>query len=114
MLTTSARDVLTQSEARDRAARMSDCQYVLELDIQAGAATYRGDVRISFRDSGSGDSFLCMRGKTIESFEVNGEPVTPDWNGFRLVLPGSLLKTQNEVRIVYENDYDHQGDGFHQ
>ena len=74
-MTTSARAILTQSEARDRAARISGCAYVLDLAIEAGAATYRGDVRITFADSGSGDTFLYIRGKTIERLEVNGQDV---------------------------------------
>jgi len=108
------RDVLTQEEAEGRAARISNTAYELHLDLVKGSPTYRGDITITFDDSGAGDTFLCHRGKTIELFEVNGERVEPEWNGFRLVLPGPALRPRNSVHIVYVNDYDHQGDGFHQ
>ncbi|MGE0571512.1 MAG: aminopeptidase N [Dehalococcoidia bacterium] len=109
-----ARDILTEEEAKTRAARISNCSYRLDLAVTAGAPTYRGDVTITFDDAGSGDTFLCFRGKTIEQFEVNGTEVAPEWNGYRLVLPGPGLLPKNIVHIVYENDYDHGGDGFHQ
>jgi aminopeptidase N len=108
------RDVLTQDEAAARAARISGCSYVLSLDLTAGSPTYRGDVTIRFADSGGGDTFLCFRGKTIDRMEVNGRAVEPTWTGYRLTLPGTALARENTVRIVYENEYDHGGDGFHQ
>ncbi len=109
-----ARDVLTQAEAQSRASRIANCAYTIELDLMKGSPTYDGDVTVTFDDSGSGDTFFCFRGKTIERYEVNGQAITPDWNGYRLVIPGSALRAQNTVRIVYTNDYDHGGDGFHQ
>jgi aminopeptidase N len=113
--TSPARDLLTQVEAEARAARISNTAYTLHLDLVKGSPAYRGEVTVAFEDSGSGDTFLCYRGKAIERLEVNGEAVAePDWNGYRLTLPGALLRAQNTVRIVYENEYDHSGDGFHQ
>jgi aminopeptidase N len=108
------RDVLTQLEAEARAARVANCSYTLALDLGRGSETYRGDVTISFDLAGSADLFLDCRGKTIERLEVNGRSVEPDWTGYRLTLPGSALGAHNTVRIVYENLYDHTGDGFHQ
>ncbi len=112
--TSTARDVLTESEAQERASRISACAYDLAIDIRAGAATYRGDVTISFEDSGRGDTFLDHRGKTIELLEINGAATDVAWNGYRLIIPGAALRAKNTVRIVYENEYDHGGDGFHQ
>jgi aminopeptidase N len=109
-----ARDVLTQSEAEARVARISDVAYTLALDLRRGAPTYRGDVTVRFADSGSGDTFLDFKGKTIERFELNGQTLEPRWDGYHLTLPGDALAPRNEARIVYENDYDHTGDGFHQ
>jgi aminopeptidase N len=108
------RDVLTQAEAEARAARVSNTAYELALDLTAKAETYRGSVTIRFDLTGSGDLFLDHRGKTIHRLEVNGKELTPDWTGYRLTLPGGSLQAKNTVRIEYENDYDHQGDGFHQ
>jgi len=108
------RDVLTQAEAQARAARVSDIAYELAISLTAGATTYRGEVTLHFRDQAAGDLFLDFRGKHIELLEVNGAAVTPDWTGYRLILPGSALGGENTVHIRYENDYDHTGDGLHQ
>ncbi len=110
----SARDVLTQAEAEARAARISNCAYTITLELTKGSPTYDGDVTITFEDSGGGDTFFCFRGKTIHRYEVNGQSVEPTWNGYRLEIPGSALSAQNRIHILYTNDYDHGGDGFHQ
>jgi len=109
-----ARDVLTQADAEARAARISDASYEFSLDLRRGSPTYRGEIAIRFADAGRGDTFLDFKGKTIERLEINGRALTPDWDGCRLILPGDALAERNEVRVLYENDYDHTGDGFHQ
>ncbi|GIW17491.1 MAG: aminopeptidase N [Tepidiforma sp.] len=109
------RDVLTQAEAEARAARVSACDYVLDLDLTAGAPGYRGDATLRFDLAGEGDLFLDFRGRHIERLDVNGRVIESlRWNGYRLWLPAEALAASNTVRIVYENDYDHEGDGFHQ
>ncbi len=108
------RDNLTQAEAEARAARVNGCDYELRIDLTRGAAGYRGEAVLRFSDAGSGDLFLDFRGKTINRIEINGSVVEPRWDGYRLWLPGERLSGENTVRVVYENDYDHEGDGFHQ
>ena len=112
-LTGQARDVLTQQEATDRAARVREAQYEIKLDLIAGRSTYRGDVTVRFDAQGEGALFLDFRGRTIERLEVNGTQVEPEWNGYRLTLPGWLIAEEMTVRVEYENDYDRTGDGFH-
>ena len=109
-----ARDNLSQVDAEARASRVTSCDYTLELSLTAGARTYRGDCTLVFEDSGKGDLFLDFMGKTIDLLEVNGQTVEPSWNGYRLWLPETALQPRNTVHIVYENEYDHGGDGFHQ
>ncbi len=109
-----ARDVLTQAEAEARAEVVSNAAYGLDISLTLGAETYRGDVTVTFELSAEADTFLDFRGKSIEVLEVNGQAVEPVHNGYRLMLPGSALATHNTVHVVYENDYDHGGDGFHQ
>ncbi len=111
---TGARDILTQSEAEGRAARIAGAAYTLDIRLTRGAPTYRGDVTIQFPLSGEGDTFLDFRGKTIERLEINGAVSEPDWTGYRLTLPAAALREQNLVRVTYENEYDHTGDGLHQ
>jgi ribosomal protein S20 len=46
---------------------------------------------------------------------VNGRVIdSPSWTGYRLHLEEGLRRGDNTVRVVYENEYDHTGDGFHQ
>ena len=111
---TRERDVLTRDEAATRAARVGPIAYEIALDLTAEATTYRGNVRIRFPVQGAGDLFLDFRGGTIEHLEVNGSTVgLPDRPGARIVLPGPLLEPETSVRVVYENEYDRNGDGFH-
>ncbi|MFN0093893.1 MAG: aminopeptidase N [Dehalococcoidia bacterium] len=112
---TPPRDLLTQADAEARAARISNCSYVLAIDLRKGSPAYTGRVTIRFAASGSGDTFLCHRGKEIRSMVVNGAAVpSPAWDGYHLTIPGALLRAQNTVEIDYLNEYDHGGDGFHQ
>ena len=109
-----ARDILTQSEAEARAALVSNAAYTLDIALTLGAEMYRGELTVTFDLSTVADTFLDFRGKTIELLEVNGNAVEPSHSAFRLHLPATVLSAQNTVRIVYENEYDHAGDGFHQ
>ena len=113
------KDVLTQAEAEARAPRVADVAYVLRLDLTKGSPTYRGDLTATFRQTGSGPLFLDFTGHRIERLEVNGvEVASPDWSGVRLTLDGALLASaaggQTTVHVVYENNYDHTGEGLHQ
>ena len=107
-------DVLTRDEAVVRAGRVGPIAYDIALELTREQATYRGDVRLSFTVRGTEDLFLDFRGGTLELLEVNGTPVErPERPGARIVLPGRLLAPETRVRVVYENDYDRNGDGFH-
>ncbi|HEY5495338.1 MAG TPA: M1 family aminopeptidase, partial [Candidatus Limnocylindrales bacterium] len=108
------RDVLTRDEAADRAARVGRIAYDIALDLTADATTYRGDVHLAFPVRGTEDLFLDFRGGAIERLEVNGTAVDrPERPGARIVLPGGLLAPETRVHVVYENEYDRNGDGFH-
>ena len=116
------RDVLRQEEATDRESRLSHVEYDLAIELTAGSPTYRGDVSIRFRLDKPADIFLDFRNVakekgsdgSIELVELNGEPIEPERTPYRLLLPADALSTNNTLRVVYENEYDHTGDGFHQ
>jgi aminopeptidase N len=112
-LTAPTRDVLNQQDAADRAARVHEATYDIKLDVEAGKASYRGEVTIRFAAQGEGPLFLDFRGKAIDLLEINGSETQPDWTGYRLTLPGWQVTSDMTVRVVYENDYDTTGDGFH-
>ncbi|MDA0269976.1 MAG: aminopeptidase N [Chloroflexi bacterium] len=109
------RDVLTQEEAATRAARVSEADYQIALDLKPKAEAYIGDVTVTFRLADAAPVFLDFTGNRIDRLEVNGTLIgQPDWTGFRLTLSHGLVAGQNTVRVAYENDYDHTGEGFHQ
>jgi hypothetical protein len=112
-LTDHAPDRLTQEEAEARAASVADVEYALDLDLEAGAKTFRGDLTITFGHRG-GDTFLEWVGGSILRFEVNGTEMDPERDGARIALPAGILSERNEVRVGYEREYDHTGEGFHQ
>ncbi len=111
---TQERDILTETDAQARAERVSNARYELALDLTKGAPTYGGVVTIAFDQSGGDDLPLNFRGKRIDLLELNGEACSFEWLGRKLTLPGSALAASNTLRIEYENEYDHGGDGFHQ
>ncbi|MEE9297868.1 MAG: aminopeptidase N [Acidimicrobiia bacterium] len=105
-------DRLTRTEAETRAGAVSGVRYVLHLELERGAKSFRGDVTIGFEHHG-GDTFIEWLGGHIERMSVNGEIVEPDWDGERISLPASSLQPQNEIHIGYERPFDHTGEGFH-
>ena len=109
----SATDRLTAAEARRRAGQVSDVSYAIDLDLEAGAKAFRGDVTVTFTH-GSGDTFLEWLGGQIDLLEINGERIEPDWDGARISLHAASLEEHNEVRLTYERPFDHTGEGFHQ
>jgi aminopeptidase N len=112
------RDNLTESEAADRAKRVSNVRYTLHLSLGSKAETYQGELAAEFdlERRGGAPLFLDFTGKEIRSLLVNGKSVAaPDWNKHRLVLPEDLLRAEeNRVVVAYENAYSHTGSGFHQ
>ena len=116
---TTARDVLTQSEAEERASRVSHVTYDLSIALARGQEGYEGEVTVAFELKGEGDIFLDFRGRDLTLLEVNGERIEePSRSAYRLTIPAAALNApngaRNRVRIVFANDYDHTGDGFHQ
>ncbi len=111
---TAVRAVLHRAEARARAAQISAVSYRIDLDLEAGAKTYRGVTTVRFASAHEADTFVEFSGGTLERAELNGADVAELWDGARLALPGSLLAATNELLVSYEKAYDHTGEGFHQ
>eukprot|EP01124_Arcella_intermedia_P006315 TRINITY_DN1372_c0_g1_i1.p1 TRINITY_DN1372_c0_g1~~TRINITY_DN1372_c0_g1_i1.p1 ORF type:complete len:857 (+),score=169.94 TRINITY_DN1372_c0_g1_i1:33-2603(+) len=114
-------DNLEEVEAHGRAKQVRDVSYALHLKLQKGASEYEGRIGIRFDYTaveGAKELFLDFKGKKVVSFVVNGEEkVTKDSAFFsrNRIQFGSFLKAGKvDLQIVYVNDYDHGGDGFHQ
>jgi aminopeptidase N len=115
MTTTPAgRDVLTQSEAEARAARINSVSYEIDLRLGRQSTEYQGHVVVTFGDTGEGSTFLDLTGKQIDSLTLNDQAIeSPEWDGYRLTLPGDLLAAENRLEIDYTNEYDTTGEGLH-
>ncbi len=109
------RDVLTELEARSRAARVSDVAYAIEIDLHAGRETYRGECTITFSLDGLDvPLFIDHRGATIERLTVDGRHIeAPHVEDDRIILGPELLAPRMTVHVAYRNAFDMAGDGFH-
>ncbi len=111
-----ASDFLTESDARTRAARVSEVSYDVRLELRAGAEDYRGEVGVDFSLEGAGESLrLDLRASALEQLTVNGRPVPAGcFDGARILLPPeTLLEGPNRVEARYRNAFSHSGNGFH-
>ncbi|MDQ3449084.1 MAG: aminopeptidase N [Chloroflexota bacterium] len=109
-----ARDVLTQVEAIERAGRVSEVAYTLNIDFGLGQRSYRGECLIAFSVQDTSRSlFVDFKGGAIEQLTVNGAAVMPQRQGDRIIIPADLLTERMRVEVRYENAYDTGGDGLH-
>jgi aminopeptidase N len=106
------RDRLTQQEAEQRAGQVSGVSYRVDLDFEAHAKVFRGDVEVEFDHSG-GDTFIELCRGEIDSFSVNGVEVEHNRRGTRIPLPAAMLDERNRVRVRYTRPYDRTGEGIH-
>ena len=110
-----SRNVLSEIEAQQRAQRVSDAAYALQLSLIKGAPTYDGqvDIQFSLQDPDQG-VFLDCTAKSIHSLSVNGLDADINHQRNRLYLDAAHLSHHNRVEISYTNEYDHIGAGLHQ
>src|SRR5438874_2197308 len=74
-----AEDLLTETEARARAARVSDVSYDVTLAFASGAERYGGDVAIRFRLSDAGAPLaLDFRSSGVKRIVANGRELAKD------------------------------------
>ena len=107
------RDVLLREEAMERAARVSNASYELQLELFEGRDTYTGRATITFALHPSGPPLFLEFSGTVRTLRVNGEDVEPDHRDHRIWLRPDQLKAHNRLVIEYENRYAVTGDGLH-
>jgi len=95
-------NVLTELEAQERAARVSDVAYALSLSLTKGAETYEGTVSVRFSlDDPAAGVFLDCTSKSINSLTLNGTEVDVRHERNRLYLDGADLSAENVIEIAY-------------
>jgi len=111
-----AREMLTLEQARERARRVSDPRYAVELELDGSSPEFSGRVTSRFRlaDGPASDLTLDFSGGTVRELVINGRVVDVDYNGFYISLPGELLAAgENEVEVAFTHPYSRDGSGLY-
>lgn len=110
-----ALDQLSELEATARKQRVSNIAYKLEIDLASEAESYSGTVIAQFDLSSNNTPLdIDFTGGSVTQVVVNGQIVTPNYNGFYVLIPdGELTVGRNEVRIDYSHPFDQDGTGLH-
>jgi aminopeptidase N len=103
---------LTLSEARARAAQLSDVAYDLALDLRDPAlgGTFGVRCTVSFT-SGGPETFLELTAASDVTLEVDGVAREASYDGRRIALTG--LGGRHEVTVTARVPYVTDGDGMH-
>lgn len=103
---------LTLSEARARAAQLSDVAYDLALDLRDPAlgGTFGVRCTITFVSTGP-ETFLELTAATEVTLEVDGVPQDPAYDGRRIAVTG--LGGRHAVTVTARVPYVSDGDGMH-
>ncbi|MEM0955144.1 MAG: aminopeptidase N, partial [Pseudomonadota bacterium] len=111
--------VAAQFLDRDTAARrkraISEPSYRIDIDLGLAEDRFAGTVVAGFKYGGDGSPLTVdFANGDVKSVEINGAPVTFDYNGFFITLPAGSLKTgAQELRIAYEHPYSQDGAGLY-
>jgi aminopeptidase N len=111
-----ASDLLTEADARERAARVSEVSYDVRLELQSGSEDYRGEVGLAFTLTGASEPLrLDLRAAALQRLTANGQPVPAAcFDGSKVLLPAAVLREgPNRVEVTYRNAFSHSGNGFH-
>ena len=109
-----ANTFITEAQAMARSARVSNVAYVLDFTL-TGQPEFAGSSRIDFDLADTSAPLTIDLDKAkLGAVSVNGQSVTPDYNGFFLTLaPGMLKKGRNSVVVNYTRAHSTNGEGLH-
>ena len=102
---------LTLTEARARAAQLSDVSYAIDLDLTDPGGHVRLPDHRAFRRATGRETFLELTDAADLRVTVDGAPVEPAYDGRRIPLTG--LTATNEVVVEARLPYVTDGDGMH-
>jgi aminopeptidase N len=107
-------DNLTRDEARTRAGLISDVAYSIGLVVTGNAKdeVFESESVITFDARTDATTFVDLTARTVSSLVVNGETLTPGFNGFR--ISGIPVRSgRNEIKVTAQCLYGHTGVGMH-
>jgi len=105
---------LTQAEAANRAARVSNVEYTLAFTL-TGGESFSGDTSMAFDLADASQPLtIDLDQADIASLTVNGKAVTPQYNKwFITIAPQDLVKGRNTVEVRYTRLHATNGEGLH-
>src|ERR1700749_2282343 len=105
---------VSRALATERAHRVSDLHYALDLVLSPHAATMPGKEVLRFKlTDTSTDLSLDFREGTITKASLNGKPVVPTLSNGHLVLPAaSLREGANTAEITFASRIAAAGAGL--
>ena len=108
-------DQLDRVHADQRAAKISDVDYILSFDLASDENLYRAHNSISFNLNNLDSAItIDFSGGTILNLTVNNMEQTADYNGFFITIQPEILQLgENQVEISYSHIYNHDGTGLH-
>jgi aminopeptidase N len=103
---------LTRAEATARAAAVTPESYEIDLDLTAGAETFRSRTVVRFTATPGASAFADFEPAELISATLNGAPLDPaSLAGHRLPLTG--LAERNELVVEARMAYSNTGEGLH-
>lgn len=108
--------LLSSDYADFRRQQVSNVEYALSIDVEAGSDIFSGTVSIGFDLAAGNRSPLTIdfdEGEIL-SLTLNGTPAGWDYDRWFITLtPESLQPGRNDIVITYRRPYATDGDGFH-
>ncbi|AKT51242.1 aminopeptidase N [Arsenicicoccus sp. oral taxon 190] len=103
---------LTRTEARMRAATVTDPRYAVELDLTGGERTFASRTVLTFAGTEGGETFVDLKATELHEATLNGAPLPHDaWADGRLHLTG--LAADNELVVRATMTFSKDGSGLH-
>lgn len=110
------KNLLSQSYAAMRKAQVSDVAYTLSFDLDHTSAHYSGVSTIDFVMAKNNVSPLTIdfdKG-VIKSLKLNGKAIKFHYEKWFITIDASQVPSgSNSLEIVYQSDYETDGNGFH-
>ncbi len=106
---------LTRAHAEERAARVSEVSYGLEITLDPALDHFAGSVEIAFQLSDTERELTVdfVEGE-IANLIVNGTAVNDAYNGYFVTLPAAnLVKGSNTVSMDYTHPWSNDGSGLY-
>ncbi|WP_154223209.1 aminopeptidase N [Marinicella rhabdoformis] len=108
-------DLLNLETAQSRKNRLSDINYVLNVDLVRNKDAYLGQVTVQFNlNANTEDLTIDFTGGTVSEVTINNNHVDVNYNGFFVTLPSNaLLQGKNSITLTYQHPYNQDGTGLH-